>query len=192
MSSTATRLTSFALLAAIEEDLRNAILTSTDEGDNPLELFHSARYEKTQQRRAREVPGSSTPTISALVPHLDFADSYEVLSGIKNRLPDSLQQSLGLFAPHLAKVTQIRNRVAHTRPMEIDDLATVYDVAKDICTDSRGDWPKVCETLQRLEKDPSYVLGLTISLVSDPDEAPCIIFQRPSLMKLDFSVGERK
>nr|WSZ96743.1 NB-ARC domain-containing protein [Streptomyces sp. NBC_00857] len=191
MSSTATRLTSFALLAAIEEDLRNAILTSTDEGDNPLELFHSARYEKTQQRRAREVPGSSTPTISALVPHLDFADSYEVLSGIKNRLPDSLQQSLGLFAPHLAKVTQIRNRVAHTRPMEIDDLATVYDVAKDICTDSRGDWPKVCETLQRLEKDPSYVLGLTISLVSDPDEAPLHNLPAPEFDETGF-FGRRK
>lgn len=191
MSSTATRLTTFALLAAIEEDLRNAILTATDESDNPLELFHAERYEKAQQRRARDVPGSSSPTVSALVPHLDFADSYEVLSGIKNRLPDSLQQSLRLFAPHLAKVTQIRNRVAHTRPMEIDDLATVYDVAKDICADSRGDWSQVCETLQRLEDDPSYVLGLTISLVSDPDEAPLHNLPAPEFDETGF-FGRRK
>ncbi|WP_245883437.1 NB-ARC domain-containing protein [Streptomyces hyaluromycini] len=184
-------MTSFALLAAIEEDLRNAILTATDESDDPLGLFHVERYEKAQKRRARDVPGSSSPTVSALVPHLDFAESYEVLSGIKNRLPDSLQQSLRLFAPHLSKVTQIRNRVAHTRPMEIDDLATVYDVAKDICVDSRGDWPQVCETLQRLEDDPSYVLGLTISLVSDPDEAPLHNLPAPEFDETGF-FGRRK
>ncbi|MFJ6822508.1 NB-ARC domain-containing protein [Streptomyces niveus] len=191
MSSTATRLTSFALLAAIEQDLRNAILVATDESDNPVELFHSKRYEKAQQRRAREAPGSSSPTVSSLIPYLDFADSYEVLSGIKNRVPESLQQSLALFAPHLAKVTQVRNRVAHTRPMEIDDLATVYDVAKDVSAASRGDWPKVCETLKRLEQDPAYVLGLTISLISDPDEAPLHNLPAPEFDETGF-FGRRK
>ncbi|WP_431992036.1 NB-ARC domain-containing protein [Streptomyces albogriseolus] len=191
MSSTATRLTSFALIAAIEEDLRNAILAATDESDEPLDLFHAERYEKTQKRRARDVSGSSSPTVSSLVPHLDFADSYEVLSGIKNRLPDSFQQSLGLFAPHFAKITQIRNRVAHTRPMEIDDLATVHDVAKDICAGSAEYWPKVCETLQRLELDPSYVLGLTISLVSDPDDAPLHNLPAPEFDETGF-FGRRK
>ncbi|MFF1684778.1 MULTISPECIES: AAA family ATPase [unclassified Streptomyces] len=191
MSSTATRLTSFALIAAIEEDMRDAITVAADENDSPLELLRSERYEKTQQRRAREVPGSSSPTVSALVPYLDFADAYEVLSGIKSRLPDSLQQSLSLFAPHLSRVTQIRNRVAHTRPMEIDDLAIVYDVAKDICATSRGSWSKVCETLQRLEADPSYVLGLTISLVSDPDDAPLHNLPAPEFDETGF-FGRRK
>ncbi|MFJ3206017.1 NB-ARC domain-containing protein [Streptomyces sp. NPDC086989] len=191
MSSTATRLTSFALIAAIEEDLRNSILSAVDESDDALELLKAERYEKTQQRRSRDVPSSAPPTVSSLVTYLDFADSYEVLKGLKSRLPDELQQSLTLFAPFLGRITQIRNRVAHTRPMEIDDLATVHDVAKDICAESRGSWPVVCETLQRLEQDPAYVLGLTISLVSDPDEAPLHNLPAPEFDETGF-FGRRK
>lgn len=191
MSSTATRLTSFALLAAIEEDLRNGLLAVTDENDDARTLFGQQRYEKTQDRRMRDTSGSPSSNISTLTPYLDFADSYEVLKAAKTRLPDSFQSALSLFAPQLARLTRIRNRVAHTRPMEIDDLATVYDVAKDICTRSEADWPKVCETLHRLEEDPSYVLGLTISLVSDPDEAPLHNLPAPEFDETGF-FGRRK
>ncbi|MGW5394160.1 NB-ARC domain-containing protein [Streptomyces koyangensis] len=175
----------------MEEDLREAITTAANDHDDPAALFGTERFEKTQQRRSREGHGSSSPTISALVPYLDFADSYEVLTKIKDRLPESRTTSLALFAPHLGRVTQIRNRVAHTRPMEIDDLAIIHDVAKDICASSSEDWPKVCETLRHLESDPSYVLGLTISLVSDPDDAPLHNLPAPEFDETGF-FGRRK
>ncbi|WP_250847475.1 NB-ARC domain-containing protein [Streptomyces hygroscopicus] len=56
--------------------------------------------------------------------------------------------------------------------MEIDDLAVVHDVAKSVHPSASRNWVKLGETLNKLEEDPAYVLGLTISLVADPDNAP--------------------
>ncbi|MFE4538860.1 NB-ARC domain-containing protein [Streptomyces scopuliridis] len=171
MSSSATRLTCFALLSAIEEDLRTAILGACNVADDARTILNDARYEKAVPRLPKGTDASSA-TVASIVPFLDFADAYEVLSGLKDRLPEDHQTTLKRFAPHLGRLTQVRNRVAHTRPMEVDDLPTVHDVAKDVCTASKAHWANVCEVLHKLEDDPSYVLGLTIDLISDPDNAP--------------------
>ncbi len=171
MSSSATRLTCFALLSAIEEDLRNAILGVCDATEDARSVLSDERYDKAVGRQTKGA-GSPSTTLASLIPFLDFADAYEVLSGLKSRLPEDHQATLSRFAPHLSTLTQVRNRVAHTRPLEIDDLPTVHDVAKDICAPSKAHWNSVSEVLHKLEDDPSYVLGLTISLVSDPDNAP--------------------
>ncbi|MFJ9106353.1 NB-ARC domain-containing protein [Streptomyces sp. NPDC102405] len=103
---------------------------------------------------------------------MDFAESYEVLSKYKKNLPEQVQESLQDFAPRLGQLTQVRNRVAHTRPMEIDDLAVVHDVAKNVYAAAPSFWDKLSGTLAKLQEDPAYVLGLTINLVTDPDTAP--------------------
>ncbi|MEU3301554.1 NB-ARC domain-containing protein [Streptomyces sp. NPDC006678] len=91
---------------------------------------------------------------------------------MKERLSEEMVDSLGVFAPNVGKLTQVRNRVAHTRPMEIDDLAVVHDVARGVYPAAQAYWDKLGNTLKKLEEDPAYVLGLTISLVADPDNAP--------------------
>ncbi|KOT45676.1 ATPase AAA [Streptomyces rimosus subsp. rimosus] len=190
MSSSATRLTCFALLSAIEEDLRAAILGVCDAADDARSILSSKRYEKVILRQPKEANASST-SVASLVQLLDFADAYEVLSRLKSRLPEDHQATVSRFAPHLSALTQVRNRVAHTRPMEIDDLPTVHDVAKEICASSKSHWSNVCEVLRKLEDDPSYVLGLTISLVADPDNAPQHNLPAPEFDETGF-FGRRK
>ncbi|MFF3454296.1 NB-ARC domain-containing protein [Streptomyces sp. NPDC002730] len=172
MTSSATRLTCFALLSALEEDLRASIVGACEEKDNAKAILGEERFDRVQIRLVRDLGTQNPPSMTAVVPYLDFADAYEVLSGIKGRLPEGMQDSLRLFAPNVGKLTQVRNRVAHTRPMEVDDLAVVHDVSRSIHASAATHWTRVGETLGKLEEDPAYVLGLTINLVSDPDNAP--------------------
>ncbi|NEB73779.1 AAA family ATPase [Streptomyces sp. SID14478] len=172
MSSTATRLTCFAILSAVEEDLRNAVVAVTSDSDDAKELLNEERFEKVLIRRNRDVGDGAKVTLGSLVSYLDFADAYEVLKKLKDRLPEESQERLARLAPRISKLTQVRNRVAHTRPMEVDDLAVVYDTAEEACSSSNDLWGCVAECLRRIEADPAYVLGLTISLVGEPDNAP--------------------
>lgn len=172
MSSSATRLTCFALLSAMEEDLRNAILGAHEEGEDPRVALGPDRYDRAAIRITREMGAKAQLSIASLVPYLDFAESYEVLSKKKKELPEQAQESLRIFAPYLGQLTQVRNRVAHTRPMEIDDLAVVHDVARNAFSVASSFWVHLSGTLSKLQTNPAYVLGLTINLVTDPDTAP--------------------
>ncbi|MFF0091326.1 NB-ARC domain-containing protein [Streptomyces canus] len=191
MSSTATRLTCFAILSAVEEDLRNAILNVSSDEDDVKSLLNDERYEKALSKRSRDVGEAAKKTLGSLVPYLDFSDAYEVLATLKHRLPEDAQDALSKFAPRVGKLTQIRNRVAHTRPMEVDDLAALYDAAEEACESSAQLWTNVGLALRRIEEDPAYVLGLTISLVTDPDNAPQHNLPAPEFDETGF-FGRRK
>ncbi|WP_078879973.1 NB-ARC domain-containing protein [Kitasatospora purpeofusca] len=193
MSSTATRLTCFALLSSIEEDLRLAILRVCEDGaDDALSILGGERHEKAISRISRDIGTQSSPSpISTLVNYLDFADAFEVLSRLKSRLDEDLQTSLAKISPNFSKIIQIRNRVAHSRPMEIDDMASIYDVAKDICSSYPQLWGLTSETMHKLEREPAYVLGLKINLVADPDSAPQHNLPAPEFDETGF-FGRRK
>lgn len=118
------------------------------------------RYNKG---REQEIP----PSQSALVDFLDFADSYEFLLSTLSSLDTDVANSLRLARPFLSKLATIRNRVAHSRPMEVDDVPTLLDVCKGLMQASKSGWPVTMETILRLESDPAHVLGLTISLPTD-------------------------
>ncbi|MBC7593418.1 MAG: AAA family ATPase [Kineosporiaceae bacterium] len=55
--------------------------------------------------------------------------------------------------------------------MEIDDSSVLLDAAQELLGSSQV-WATLRTTVARLESDPSYVLGLTISLPGDPDRGP--------------------
>ncbi|MDO3700970.1 NB-ARC domain-containing protein [Micromonospora sp. C28SCA-DRY-2] len=171
MTFSATRLTCFALLSAIEEDLRFEIETQVEERDAG-EFFNSDRLTKIQLRRARDHGAHPSSSIGSLLPYFDFADSYEILLREKGHLPSDLEAQLSNLGSRLVRLAAIRNRVAHTRPMEIDDLPSVLDLAQDLLAQSGSRWPTLRETMSRLTAEPAHVLGLTVNLPADPDTAP--------------------
>lgn len=182
MSYSATRLTCFALISAIESDLRTEIeeqLGSMSEVD----LFTPDIIEKAQRRRAREYGNQPARSVASLIPFLDFADSYEILLRHKQRVP---RRTSGM----LEKATEIRNRVAHSRPMEIDDVPVILDLAKELSKASGSSWRALRSTLRRLEGHPSYVLGLTIKLPMDADEGPQHNLPVPDFDETGFLVAE--
>ena len=165
MSFNATRLTCFALISAIEIDLRDLILSL--ESDHkihwPASTLHSANGRRNQSHAPK-----LEPSHTELVDFLDFADGYQILLGNKEALDADVAKLLSAMAPFLERLVAVRNRVAHSRPMEIDDLAIAHDVAKALVKSTQQSWATLRATLHRLEKDPAYVLGLTVELPADP------------------------
>ncbi|MFK5583223.1 NB-ARC domain-containing protein [Serinicoccus sp. LYQ131] len=171
MSFSAARLTCYALLSALEEDLRSEIeaVASAAEVSN---LLGPERAEKVQQRRARDQGSRPTDSLAALLPYLDFADAFDILLKYTNELPSTLVDQLDSLKPRFQRLGAVRNRVAHSRPMEIDDLPNVLD-ATGILVGAQGNhWPHLTSTTERLASDPSHVLALTVDLVADVDAAP--------------------
>ncbi len=170
MSFSATRLTCFALLSAMEDDMRASIEAFL--GDRPiLDVLAPSKAELCQLRRSKDGLGTAGG-LAGLLPYLDFGDGYEVLAANKDDIDEPLKSDLKLIAPHLARTIAIRNRVAHTRPMEIDDSAHLLDLCAELSAAGAAHWTTLSETLERLSGDPSYVLGLTINLKVDAHTGP--------------------
>ncbi len=168
MSFNATRLTCFALISAIETDCREAILAL--DADHDVLIPDDAKQAAMQRlSRDRKTIGDG---LDVLVQYLDFADSYQALLANKKHLPDSLRDALTTIAAHLQALIQVRNRVAHSRPMELGDLAIALDVANALRAHSSTDWTATTEIVGRLESEPSFVLGLTVELPVDPLKQP--------------------
>ncbi len=170
MSYSATRLTCFAIISALEEDMR--AIVEEHLGDLPVaEVLTNDRAERAQLRRQKD--GLAQPgSLPGLLPYLDFGDSYEALMSKKELLPDGISLSLGNAAQRVPRTIAIRNRVAHTRPMEIDDSAHLLDTAHVLLESVPSRWVSLSETMGHLARDPSFVLGLTINLPTDADKAP--------------------
>lgn len=171
MSFSATRLTCYALLSALEEDLRGEI-ESVAYAAEVTTLLGVERAAKVQERRAKDRGASNTDSVAALLPYLDFADAFELLQKFGNELSATLQIQLDGIKPRQARLVAVRNRVAHSRPMEIDDLPSVLETVDSLVHKQGDHWPHLTETVDRLATDPSHVLSLTVDLVSDADSAP--------------------
>ena len=168
MSFNATRLTCFALISAIETDCREAILAL--DAHNVVVIPNEARESALQRLiRDRKSPGDG---LDVLVQYLDFADSYQALLANKDILAESMRGAMRTLAVQLGALVQVRNRVAHSRPMELGDLALSLDLAHALVAHSKHDWSATAEVVQRLQSEPSFVLGLTVELPIDPLKQP--------------------
>jgi LuxR family glucitol operon transcriptional activator len=154
----------------MEEDFRASIEACL--GDLPIDkALPPARAQRAQERRGRDgLPAAKA--LTGLLAYLDFGDSFELLMSQKQALEGSLLDSLRVAAPQIERVIAIRNRVAHTRPMEIDDSANLLDLATGLLATAPLSWQSLDSTMKRLTADPSYVLGLTVRLPSDPAGGP--------------------
>jgi len=170
MTYSATRLTCFALISSMEEDMRSVIEEHL--GELPIaDVLPSDRILKAQERRKADGLGAAT-SLQGILPYLDFADSYEALSSRKRHLPEKFTGTLGKLALDMSRLIAVRNRVAHTRPMEVDDSAHLLDMASTLIEGDKLHWSALSETLSRLRQEPAYVLGLTINLPTDPVSMP--------------------
>ncbi|WP_141842806.1 NB-ARC domain-containing protein [Humibacillus xanthopallidus] len=171
MSFSAARLTCFALLSALEEDLRAEIEAVAPDLDI-VESFGPDRAEQIRRRRARDHGRPQSDSLVTLLPYLDFADAFTILNKQYNKLSESLKVLLDELKPYNGQLFAARNRVAHSRPMEIDDLPNVIDATRALIH-KRGDhFPSLTATHDRIAQDPSHVLALTVDLIADPDRAP--------------------
>jgi len=156
------------LISAIELDSRTAVVETLS--DNDLQLPERIQ-EKAEARRAND-SGPGRQVAGETIDYLDFADTYEFLLAHKGSLAEDLRESLVEISSLVGVFTQTRNRVAHTRPLEIEDLPRVVDIAKSLVRKAPEFWRSTQEMMAQIDSDPSSVLGLRVNLPTDPINEP--------------------
>jgi hypothetical protein len=166
VSFSAARLTCYALLSAIEEDLRDLLVIAARD-HQPSQVLHSMAHANAQSRFAREEGElANSPSLPRLLPYVDFPDLIAALNRYRSNFEDHQSKALHGWAGNLERLVPIRNRVAHSRPLDFGDLAYVLDTADLFSAERSIPWPALVATRNRLKRDPSYVLNLEIKFTN--------------------------
>lgn len=167
MQNNATRLTLYALITAIEEDLRGHIVANigheTDVRTRLGDEIHKKVFERLQ--KDQNITAYAT-CIKDLIIYFDYADAFQILNSISAVLSPQLRSSLQANTPNFQLVPAIRNRTMHSRPLHYDDFPIIHDLSESLAVDETF-WPHITKMFRSLAKDPSSVLSLVIP---DPDE----------------------
>ena len=161
--STATRNTCFAIISAIETDLRNHIVHEceiqglTDILPNDIREPATRRWHADHSSSAQTHPESDFE----LIDYTDVLDLSKLLHRIANAGPET-KSTIKALSDGLELVAPVRNRVCHSRPLEPEDLPCCVDLSDKFTTIEAVEFSQLKMTRTLLEKDPSYVLGLQI------------------------------
>jgi Tfp pilus assembly protein PilF/cold shock CspA family protein len=166
------RLTLFAVISALERDLRELVLDSLDPQLSMEELFaeNDELFLKMQKRHRDDpesVSESAGPTARDLLAYSDFSDSNQLLQVHRKSLPTVVQNQVGTINATVQALAPIRNRVMHTRPLHFDDLAQTLDRVDELLERNRTLFPHVQTMLKQLQEEPSSVLSLEVPQNSD-------------------------
>jgi LuxR family glucitol operon transcriptional activator len=164
-NTSAVRNTCFALLSAIEIDLRELIEREIAP-HNGQDFLPSDVKTSALSRHAFDHKDSPCTTalrdVDFLI-YMDFGDLSKVLRPAKASLEAAYGPNAGDICSKLEGFVQVRNRVCHSRPLEEEDFPACFDFAK-ILINTHGNYPWIAlrETQRLLTDNPGFVLTLQI------------------------------
>ena len=157
------RHTIFAIVSAIETDLRNLIEAHLGPQLTPAALLGEDLWQKVVDRlEAEQGTLDETPSLKDLLPFLDFAETWQVLNSRRALVPAPVSTYIRRTTSDLESLVPIRNRIAHTRPLALDDFGTATALAERFVEERPDLWLELKGTVERLRDDPSFVLGLML------------------------------
>jgi LuxR family glucitol operon transcriptional activator len=161
----AARLTCFALLSAIEQDLRDlveSVLRKSGKMDVlPEDIRQIASSRWAQSRDALDQAGSCNDF--QLLKFTDFADLAQLLHLHVNDFWQLDAKTVKRIASDIESLSPARNRVCHSRPLEPDDFSNFFDFTQALVKSKNSlGWISSIATLEKLRSDPSFVLKLSI------------------------------
>ena len=171
MRAHATRTTCFAIISAIEDDLRALVrqgcdlLRLADLLPSDVRTAASARWQKDNRSSAQRNPEDDL----ALLHYTDFVDLAKTLQFSFRGHQDTIAIDIRSLANHFELLSPIRNRVCHTRPLEADDLLRCLDIADEVLKLHRSSFPTLQQTLRSLKDSPTSLLHIRIPPYWSPD-----------------------
>ncbi|WP_222860144.1 tetratricopeptide repeat protein [Vibrio mimicus] len=167
MAFNLTRMTVYALISALEQDLRDILtnhLTSKVSVNKSL-------LEKATQRFAKDnelaYSAGDEICLEDLVHYFDLGDTFQVINANKEFFPSHLVSHIKAKTKQLELLVPIRNRVMHIRPLDFEDLPTISSLSQILSKEEPNFWRNTTNTLKRLEVEPSFVLSLDIPSLSE-------------------------
>ena len=117
MSYNASRMTMFALLSSIEEDLRNFIHSEFLVKYSVSDFLGPKLYNKATVRDQKsDITHADKDYDYNLLTCLDFQDSIDIINSYKQELSKEESTLIEKITEQCAPLTAIRNRVVHSRP----------------------------------------------------------------------------
>ncbi|MBQ25781.1 NB-ARC domain-containing protein [Alcanivorax sp.] len=165
MAFNLTRMTIYALVAAIEEDFRSLVKTHLFDEN----IIDQALFERAKGRIEKDIGELfSDIGLNDLIDYFDLGDTFQTINSNKSRFPEHISKLIRSVTKDLEIIISIRNRVMHIRPLNFDDLPIISEFCNKLLKlDDSVSWPGIEGTLKRLDKDPSFVLSLDIVNLDD-------------------------
>jgi LuxR family glucitol operon transcriptional activator len=176
MAHSIQRLTIFALLSALEIDLRDFLELYIVPAVGEAALFNTTLRAKCADR-FRHNNHDATPDVNDLIDYLDLGDTIQLLRANDSAVDAPTRTYLKRYYLSLDAMIPIRNRVMHSRPLEFDDLMRVSELSRGLTTSHRSLWANLRTNIRSLDRDPEYAATLTIPELAD--EAVRILHNLP-------------
>lgn len=173
----ATRLTAYALLSALEADLRAIAVEFLQDLDIPERVLGTELFALTRQRLTADYGQVDAPALKELLEYSDLGAVIGLLNRYRATLPPAAASVFAQSTTDLARLAPIRNRVMHARPLHFDDLAVTIDVVEKLRDQDKVLFKSVVHEYEQISRDPSVVLRQTIPPA--PDERTTVAHNLP-------------
>jgi LuxR family glucitol operon transcriptional activator len=196
MAYTIQRLTMYALISALERDLRDFLMLHVAPLIDSNKLLPSVVMERATERFVKE-NADTVPDIEDLLDYLDLGEEIQAIRTHDGRLDELTRSYIKKYYLGLEGLIPVRNRVMHTRPLEYDDLPRVSDLAAELVKSHRALWANLRTTRRELERDPEFATTLTIPDTVDENtkvlhNLPQVEFDDTGFVGREKELGELK
>ncbi|WP_320122105.1 NB-ARC domain-containing protein [uncultured Sphaerochaeta sp.] len=165
-----TRLTMFALITSLENDLRTLIQYFMDGINgttiNGKEIIPMGIYEKARKRFENCENNFDEYDGKSLLDYLDYQESVEILSRNANYLQTPYREIFNdkELIKRIVDITPIRNRIMHSRPLEYSDLEDLKNLCNYIfrIDKKHKSFSELWEVSSAIQKDPGVSLNYTL------------------------------
>lgn len=162
------RLGTYALIYALERDLRDIINTNISRFQGNTSFLEE--FEEKCIKRFLSDTSSKDYQPSDLVEYLDFLDASTLLCKSKQIISESLWNEIKRLMPQFEKISTIRNRVMHGRPMEFDDYYLVSKFAQDLPVSSDLEWKNTKNALKEINANPRILSKIDIPIPENDEK----------------------
>jgi LuxR family glucitol operon transcriptional activator len=120
-------MTIYALIAALEEDLRLLVKEHIDNED----LINSALISRAKGRIEKDI-GSlfGDLDLNEMIDYFDLGDTFQTINTNRTHFPEHVSKLIKTLTKSFEEIVSIRNRVMHIRPLNFDDLPIVSEFCK--------------------------------------------------------------
>jgi hypothetical protein len=162
MAHTIQRLTMYALISALERDLRDFLSLHVAPLVQPEGPLSGALKQKALERYQKDNSEADAPDDDELLEYLDLADEVQAIRANDQKLDSVTRAYIRKYYLGLEGLIATRNRVMHSRPLEFDDLPRVSDLAAQLVKSHGALWANLRTTRKELDRNPDAVASLTI------------------------------
>ncbi|WP_298964095.1 NB-ARC domain-containing protein [uncultured Methylobacterium sp.] len=166
MIHTIQRLTMYALISALERDLRYFISSNIVISLGGSKLLPDAVRKKASERALKEDP-DILHSEEDLIEYLDLSEEIQIIRTHESVLDGSTRAYIKRYYTGLEGLIPIRNRVMHSRPLEFDDLPRVVDLSAELAKSHRVLWANLRGIRQELDRNHDFVTRINIPSVID-------------------------